>query len=119
LSRARVGQAALTVADVQRDVLRWDYAGAVSGAAMRSGLAFAGRVPAAFRDLRHYTAVFHKLLLEEFRASVQQARRPTLPYPVPTPKRPPSPPEPAPLHRRVPQAAAGGVPRQRAAGAAS
>jgi len=38
-------------------------------------------VPAAFRDLRHYTAVFHKLLLEEFRASVQQARRPnpTLP----------------------------------------
>jgi len=81
LSRARAGQAALTVADVQRDVLRWDYAGAVSGAAMRSGLAFAGRVPAAFRDLRHYTAVFHKLLLEEFRASVQQARRPnpTLP----------------------------------------
>ena len=61
---------------MQRDVLRWDYAGAVSGAAMRSGLAFAGRVPAAFRDLRHYTSVFHKLLLEEFRASVQQARPP-------------------------------------------
>jgi len=81
LSRARVGQAALTVADVQRDVLRWDYAGAVSGAAMRSGLAFAGSAPPRPPNLRHYTAVFHKLLLEEFRASVQQARRlnPTLP----------------------------------------
>ncbi len=67
-------QPALTLAEVHCDILRWDYAGVVSGRATRSRMAFVGRVPVAFTDLRHYARVFRALLLEELRASIQQVR---------------------------------------------
>lgn len=77
-SRAQAGvmcwcwQAGLTMAEVHRDVLRWDYFSVIGGGAMRAGLAEAARVPTRFQDLRQYTSVFRTLLLEELRAHMQQ-----------------------------------------------
>ncbi len=65
-------QVGLTMAEVHRDVLRWDYFSVTDGGAMRAGLAEAGRVPTRFQDLKQYTSVFRTLLLEELRAHLQQ-----------------------------------------------
>ena len=60
------------MAEVHRDVLRWDYFSVTGGGAMRAGLAEAGHVPTRFQDLAQYTRVFRTLLLEELRAHLQQ-----------------------------------------------
>lgn len=68
------------MAEVHRDVLRWDYFGVTDGGAMRARLAAAGRVPTGFADLRQYASVFRALLLEELRAHLQQVA-PAAPMP--------------------------------------
>lgn len=70
----RVMQVALTMDVVHRAILSWDYYSIMSGAATRSTLLRMQGVPTVFSSLSHYTEVFHTLLLEELRASLQQVR---------------------------------------------
>lgn len=65
-------QVALTMEMVHRAILGWDYYGVMSGNATRSRVLGLEGVPTSFASLSHYTEVFHVLLLEELRASLQQ-----------------------------------------------
>ena len=66
-------QAALTLEEVQRTVLGWDYHSLVSGAVALEKKKAVGRVPVAFADLQHYCGLFSGLVLEELKAHVQKA----------------------------------------------
>lgn len=65
-------QVVLTMETVQRAILGWNYFGIMSGKATRSSVLGMDGVPTSFANLSHYTRVFHVLLLEELRASLQQ-----------------------------------------------
>ena len=66
-------QAALTLEEVQRTVLGWDYDSLVSDAVAMEKKKAVGRVPVAFVDLHHYCGLFSGLVLEELKAHVQKA----------------------------------------------
>lgn len=61
------------MAEVQRDILSWDYHSIMQG---RPGRALKGmgmkRVPVQFGSLREYCRVFRVLLLEELKAHLLQ-----------------------------------------------
>ena len=63
------------MAEVQRDILAWDYHSIMQG---QPGRALKGmgmkRVPVQFDSLREYCRVFRVLLLEELKAHLVQVR---------------------------------------------
>lgn len=65
-------QAVLSLEEVQRDILAWDYYDIVSGSISRG--ARLEPVPARFESLAQYSRVFRALLLEELRAHILQVR---------------------------------------------
>ena len=67
-------QMVLSMEEVQRDILSWDFYGIVSGKATRKGLRGLTGIPTHFDSLEHYSRTFWALLLEEFRAHIQQVR---------------------------------------------
>ena len=71
-------QVVLTMDEVYRDILSWDFYGIISGQATRQGLRGLGKVPTFFDDLQHYSRVFWALLLEELRAHIQQVHKLTI-----------------------------------------
>ena len=68
-------QMVLSMEEVQRDILSWDFYGIVSGKATRKGLRGLTGIPTYFDSLEHYSRTFWALLLEEFRAHIQQVSR--------------------------------------------
>ncbi|KAK9830550.1 hypothetical protein WJX72_012414 [[Myrmecia] bisecta] len=66
-------QAALTVEQVQQELLAWDYFALLAGKTGGGAALMGGKVPKAFSSIGHYTRVFRGLLLEELRAHVQKA----------------------------------------------
>lgn len=69
-------QVGLTMAEVQRDILSWDYHSIMQGAPGRAlkGLGMM-RVPVQFGSLQEYCKVFRVLLLEELKAHLLQASK--------------------------------------------
>lgn len=65
-------QMVLSMEEVQRDILSWDFYGIVSGRATRKGLRGLTGIPTHFDSLEQYSRTFWALLLEEFRAHIQQ-----------------------------------------------
>lgn len=69
-------QVGLNMAEVQRDILGWDYHSVMQG---RPGRALKGlgmkRVPVQFGSLGEYCRVFRVLLLEELKAHLLQVSK--------------------------------------------
>ena len=63
-------QPALTMADIQAEVLRWNYSRVVQGIASASKNL--PKVPTRFDSLQQYCSIFRQLLLAELQAHMLQ-----------------------------------------------